>query len=224
MRPTGVATEAYNRIIDTLTTQCLNVDGKFVEAQFIDHNRYGSSEATNPSLCKLKTGTCCANQNSTCNNYNYDVNNLNCAYGLLYYVTGGGTGAGGQYINGETLHENMCPKDYMLNVDMAAWGICSCWENGGRRSKNGLASKCMPILATMNTFQDAPCGTTSDIFRTFSASSFSYAYTNTNFRNSYNYWCTQTLNPSTNQVCPVDGCDQIPVSLPLGNGAVAQQN
>ena len=224
LRPTGVATEAYNRIIDTLTTQCLNVDGKFVEAQFIDHNRYGSSEATNPSLCKLKTGTCCANQNSTCNNYNYDVNNLNCAYGLLYYVTGGGTGAGGQYINGETLHENMCPKDYMLNVDMAAWGICSCWENGGRRSKNGLASKCMPILATMNTFQDAPCGTTSDIFRTFSASSFSYAYTNTNFRNSYNYWCTQTLNPSTNQVCPVDGCDQIPVSLPLGNGAVAQQN
>ena len=135
-----------------------------------------------------------------------------------------GTGAGGQHIDGETLHENMCPKDYMLNVDMAAWGICSCWENGGRRSKNGLAPKCMPILATMYTFQDAPCGTTGDIFHTFSASSFGNAYINTNFRNSYDYWCTQTLNPSTNQVCPVDGCDQIPVSLPLGNGAVAQQN
>ncbi|MDE6481748.1 MAG: hypothetical protein K2L25_02930 [Alphaproteobacteria bacterium] len=40
LRPTGVATEIYNQIIDTLTTQCSNLQGRFVEYQFIRPNVY----------------------------------------------------------------------------------------------------------------------------------------------------------------------------------------
>lgn len=35
LRPTGVATEIYNQIIDSLTIQCSNLQGRFVEYQFI---------------------------------------------------------------------------------------------------------------------------------------------------------------------------------------------
>ena len=40
--------------------------------------------------------------------------------------------------------ENMCPVGYETYVDTSSWGICSCWENGGRRSNNGTVSKCVP--------------------------------------------------------------------------------
>ena len=40
LRPTGVATEIYNQVIDILTTQCLNLQGRFVELQFLKENFY----------------------------------------------------------------------------------------------------------------------------------------------------------------------------------------
>ena len=43
-RPTGVATEIYNQILDTLTIQCTNVDGRFVEYKFIDKNAYKEND------------------------------------------------------------------------------------------------------------------------------------------------------------------------------------
>ena len=82
----------------------MNLQGKFIESQFVDHNRYGADE--NTSICNLT---------------------------LTHEVPGYGINTGYQ--------ENMCPKDYMLTVDTVAWGICSCWENGGRRSINGLFGK-----------------------------------------------------------------------------------
>ena len=36
LRPTGVATEIYNQILSNLSTQCMNLDGRFVEAQTIE--------------------------------------------------------------------------------------------------------------------------------------------------------------------------------------------
>lgn len=40
LRPTGVATEIYYQIIDILSTQCNNVQGRFVELQFLKKQMY----------------------------------------------------------------------------------------------------------------------------------------------------------------------------------------
>ena len=42
--------------------------------------------------------------------------------------------------------ENICPARYQDYVDSVSWGMCSCWHNGGRRSRWGLTEQCMPIL------------------------------------------------------------------------------
>lgn len=153
LRPTGVATEVYNNIIDTLSTQCMNLQGKFIESQFVDHNRYGADE--NTSICNLT---------------------------LTYEVPGYGINTGYQ--------ENMCPKDYMLTVDTVAWGICSCWENGGRRSKNGLFGKCTNVIPVTNENpNDNACGNNS------------LAIAN-NGGTTIDKWCSSIINIDTNQVCP----------------------
>ena len=145
-RPTGVATEVYNQVIDILTTQCTNLQGRFIELQ---HNRilqYNSDE-----LCKIKTGS----------NDVYKVGN----------------------------DENMCPSDYILGVDTQSWGACLCWENGGRRSKNGKAAKCMAILPAKINTNDAVCNTNNG--------------PDGNHLSSETAWCTRTVISSNNQVCPI---------------------
>ena len=42
--------------------------------------------------------------------------------------------------------EDICPAKYQEMVDTASWGMCSCWHNGGRRSRNGITETCLPIL------------------------------------------------------------------------------
>lgn len=179
LRPTGIATEVYNQIIDGLITQCTNVQGKFVEAQFIDHNfyqkyfNYGGND-----LCIINWETI---------PYMIDIGST---YGNLHADIG---------------NENMCPKDYSLNVDTDAWGICSCWENGGRRSKDGLSNKCAPILPVMKrldeqgtptiSVNDANCDTDIDILGS---------------NPTITDWCTSAVNSLTNQVCPFshqDDCE-----------------
>lgn len=193
LRPTGIATEVYNQIIDGLITQCTNVQGKFVEAQFIDHSLYNNQT----DLCKV---TWPANILAF----------LNTDYGVL---------SDGQ--------ENVCPKDYELTIDAPAWGICSCWENGGRRSKNGFISKCAPVMALDdNEPNDAPCGG--------SVAPAGAICSNTSGRTcqpngiAFDEYCTSTVNPATNQVCPIrhqdtehpentNSCQQnIPDNLPMG--------
>lgn len=227
LRPTGIATEVYNQIIDGLITQCTNVQGKFVEAQFIDHNRYGSSDDANGDICKLQTADC--NSSSS--------NDINCAkYGLLYYEIYGTNGLE-NYLH----HENMCPKNYTLNVDTNAWGACLCWENGGRRSKHGLSGKCTPSLFTrpaIDIDQDTNCDNSgaesiTPVFEHIPT----YYYGIHNLLNNttvfLKHWCTQTTNTSENppvqpgisadnQVCPIDGCvddtghSLVPDAVPKG--------
>ena len=167
LRPTGVATEVYNQIIDSLINQCTNVQGKFVEAQFVDHNFYQKSS----------DNICIINWENVPNGYN-----IGTYYGNLNIDQGD--------------NEDMCPKNYSLNVDTDAWGFCSCWENGARRSKNGLSVKCvaaLPVYARDNEEElepanDTPCRRT-DILGT-------YAHIED--------WCTATINTNTNQVCPLN--------------------
>ena len=104
-RPTGVATEVYNKILSILSTQCMNVDGRFVEFQNLDNYQ--------TETCKLTPGV------------------ISGTYG----------GIADTY--GLTAGEDMCPYGYAYDVDIESWGICSCWENGARRSANGSSTKCL---------------------------------------------------------------------------------
>lgn len=174
LRPTGVATEVYNQIIDGLIAQCTNVQGKFVEAQFIDHNRYG-------------------------------INSCHTSFNITEYgIT-------------SSSPENICPKDYTLNVDTNAWGACQCWENGGRRSKNGIFSKCSAVLPVVlssptdpNTANDRACNDPD-----LAGFIIAVGWQTLNL----NHYCTSTVKSNTNQVCPFadqnESCD-VPDGVPDG--------
>lgn len=162
-RSTGVATEVYNQIADTLTTQCSNLQGRFVELQFIKEGLY-------------KEDNLCVSNFSGSLEYgsgNFQGKDLAKAYSIL---------------DGE----NMCPRDYALNVDTASWGACLCWENGGRRSKNGKSPTCMTIVPVSSEANDALCSK-----GTYSPWTGSAMPETTN-------WCTKGVT-TKNMVCPLNG-------------------
>ena len=186
LRPTGVATEVYNQIIDSLMTQCMNVQGKFIEAQFIDHTRYGTEDN---NLCNI----------SWDDDY---ISIIDSSYGLLW--------------DDNVNTESMCPKNYSLDVDTKAWGICSCWEIGGRRSKNGKFTKCLPVLPVLgpgdaNQNQGLPTEHYNDKKCAAIESGSGYVLCAAEIpacqHNTIGDWCTSTINSDTNQVCPFDHQD-----------------
>ena len=162
-RPTGVATEIYNQIVDSLTTQCMNVQGRFLELQFIKNDLYQE-----PNVCMSNF----ENSVEYGGNQGVSPNLID-----LYFIGNDGNG------------EDMCPRDYALNVDTPSWGACLCWENGGRRSKNGKSPKCLAALP-LKGGNDAQCNDkyTSDGTTGTSATE--------------DDWCLATPT-SKNQVCPV---------------------
>lgn len=160
LRPTGVATEVYNQIIDILQTQCANLDGKFMNVrnlQLYANNYYqnnfcearfycgsgGQNTYGNPDKCRNLNGT-----GDYTSNYSYlyiDHNNtsINDQIKNRYSV--------GKYWKLSSAkqffsQENMCPRDYGTNVDVQSWGACLCWENGGRRSNDGTSARCVPTF------------------------------------------------------------------------------
>lgn len=211
LRPTGVATEVYNQIVDFLTIQCTNIDGRFVERQFIKENLYGGK-----------------NENDICLWYpgNSDLRNnyvqLAKDYGIFTEdaVPDNFTG------------ENMCPRDYNLNVYTPFWGACLCWENGARRSKNGKSAICVPELpakiratesgsddTTNNNESGTESGSTE---QTRIMDDLCYEIKNdtnqvqgqmkydlsSGTESKFNYWCTQSIN-TAGQVCPFGYTAQI---------------
>ncbi len=163
LRPTGVATEVYNQIVDTLAIQCTNINGRFVERQFIKENLYGGSNSNQPNIC-------------------------------LWHLQGGGD-TEQQYQDiaddyGISDNENMCPRDYNLNVDSYFWGACLCWENGGRRSRNGKNATCVAELPV--TGDAETCYTKTGTQQ--------YGERSTGTANNAK-WCTQSIN-SDGKVCP----------------------
>lgn len=161
-RPTGVATEIYNQIVDILSTQCKNLQGRFMELQFIKENLY---QEDNLCISNFKNSAAYGDAGLSPNLVN------------LYYITNG---------------ENMCPRDYDLNVDTQSWGACLCWENGGRRSKWGKSTKCVAALPISEAAEDKNC--TEDMTPAWSSSSLSV-----------DNWCTQTTVSENNQICPLGG-------------------
>ena len=121
LRPTGVATEIYNQILSVLSTQCNNLQGRFIEPQFIS----GNYDTDNRCIYIAKSS---------------EYNNIITTYGI-------------QKLDNRTTYENMCTRDYGLSVDIESWGMCSCWENGARRSQNGQSTKCETIYYDNTTKQ-----------------------------------------------------------------------
>lgn len=176
LRPTGVATEVYNQIIDGLITECTNVQGKFIEAQFIDHTRYGASD----DMCKLTDDL--------------------TSYGIT-----------------SVSPENMCPKDYNLNVDTNAWGACLCWENGGRRSKNGIFTKCSAVIPAVLGSPGNPETANDRLCSLLSGQGFIVAVGWQTL--TINNYCTSSINVDTNRVCPFDNQGEhctVPDGVPDG--------
>jgi hypothetical protein len=126
MHKSGVATEIYNQIVNTLEYDCLNKGGRFMNMRFMDTTLYPASNAEAIPYCKSNLG----NEDSNSTVYSPLV--------TLYKI-----GVALNPIRYDGI-ENMCPKDYWNNVDTASWGACNCWENGGRRSENGTSLSCVP--------------------------------------------------------------------------------
>ena len=191
-RPTGVATEVYNQILDTLTTQCANLQGRFIELQFRKITNYKEE-----NLCKTNFGAYVPNPDETgvvkfFANYENNNQNLDSLYSIL-------------------LGENMCPRDYELNVDTQSWGACICWENGGRRSKNGTAPKCMNIMPAQHTGNDTEQGTEEEskpiLGETCDSSTMgifgAWIVIIESYFGMYYSYCTKEPSPS-NQICPLN--------------------
>ncbi len=188
LRPKGVATEIYYQIIDTLATQCRNLDGRFIEMQFLQQTDTYNSDA----YCKW-------NNHDTEDTIYQDLEN---AYGI-------------------TAGENMCPRDYGLGIDTKSWGICSCWENGGRRSKHGRSATCvaeLPAEKHLSGYNDSctwdgnsptctgPNGTQCEDPDVFLYNGLDEARIDSQLTTSR--WCTRTAIDSKGRVCP-DGYSDI---------------
>jgi hypothetical protein len=113
-RETGVATEVYNIIIGKLTTDCLNYSGSFIEWRYISPINYCTrrSIASN-SICGGLTPC-----QSIIGTSNSSYSEIATDYGVTDQV------------------QNMCPNGYDRSIDTQSWGICSCWQNGGRQPDN----------------------------------------------------------------------------------------
>ena len=92
--------------------------------------------------------------------------------------------------------ENMCPRDYSINVDTASWGACLCWENGARRSKNGTSPKCVAALPVASENDDNADCTGKKVYYTTQKDVYP------------KYWCNQTEFSSEQQVCPISSGGQ----------------
>ena len=208
LRPVGIATEIYNQIIDSLTIQCTNINGRFVERQFVKENLYGGKNSNNLCLWYPKSG-------AGADNYSEDIYQKQVTLGRLYGILLPSDDSSEPYkipdndLTGKTfIGEDMCPRDYGLSVDTAFWGACLCWENGGRRSKNGKNATCISVLpvtptdAEQTTVSDDACYTVvhNEESDRYEANWDKYDLSSgTSVK--YSGWCTQYTN-SDGQVCP----------------------
>ena len=181
IRPTGVATEVYYKILDNLKANCDGLGGYFVEWKHARNKGYQEN-----NLCYINSDDISSvfyinSQNSSQRSLNY----------WYHFIP----------------QENMCPANYTSSVDTQSWGICSCWENGGRRSKNGTVATCRPILPTINTTyseQDPICSADLLCKTSYEADETvpeicSGSRSTDNVQN----WCQQTVMSSLGQICPM---------------------
>lgn len=212
IRTNGVATEVYNKIIDILSTQCNQLHGYFVTA--INGAEYGYDVYQhiypNRLQCTVRT-----------QGYTYDgshqlpasllektyfdtdtsplsPNTLHYWYKFINY----------DVTNSETppitirISENICPAGYEQRIDTLSWGICSCWENGNYRSKNGTSPICLPVIPVPESAGIADGDTCTDIVLNYTPDDFDDEHS-TNYIKT-NKWCMMPTDfkSSKGQLCP----------------------
>lgn len=121
LRPWGVATNVYNQIIDNLSYQCEQLNGKFVPAQLARRWEYGYKQ---DDFCRVDI------RKLTLTEPNKTIGGLTWFDKFYHFLS----------------DEYLCPQGYSTDIDTNSWGMCSCWENNFYRSKNGLNKTCKPIL------------------------------------------------------------------------------
>ncbi len=174
LRPHGVASEVYTKIIDNLSIQCSQLHGAFVEARIAESLGYSSS-----NFCKIANYSVFYDEPISCSGSSDYPNSRNFNY----------------WYNFKT-NEDMCPANYSYTVDVQSWGACSCWENGYYRSKNGTIETCQPLLPVKSTVfissqADPIC--TEDMIRIKDYEP-DVQYSDN--------WCVQVVYSSTGQLCP----------------------
>ncbi len=189
LRPTGVATEVYNQIIAILSKQCETMNGRFIpKTDFQYYAYYNRNNTYNKSInvCKIYTDN---------NDYNTSnsifLNNKIEAVLNKFNLTNG---------------EDICPANYQTLLDTFSWGICSCFENGGRRSNNGRSSRCLettPAKYKTESTKGGPSNKSCDpetmeIMETDIDGTEKQDSTTENPEN----WCTLPITASTYQLCP----------------------
>ena len=173
IRETGVATEIYYQILDSLANHCAGLGGFFVEYKYAKQYGYDEND-----FCKIASDD--TESLFYINPYNNSANSLVYWYHFIP-------------------HEDMCPLNYSIEVDTQSWGMCSCWENGGYRSKNGTISTCRPLLPALSGENDPLCS--SDVLcsdDTINSEMCSQPYS----PSSVSYWCQQSVKSSLGQICP----------------------
>ena len=108
--------------------------------------------------------------------------------------------------------EYMCPANYSYNIDTQSWGLCSCWENGGRRSKNGQIASCKPILPA-NSGQDGDICTNDILCKkeyNLEEEEPPLLCKDSRSLKSIDIWCQQEQMSSLGQVCPTSYTKQDP--------------
>ena len=171
-RTKGIATEIYYKIIDNLSTQCSGLGGYFVEYKYAQHYGYNPN-----NFCHINS--------SEPTSVFYINETYNSKKTLVYWY---------HFLQ----NENMCPLNYDVDVDTQSWGMCSCWENGGYRSKNGTLPTCRPLLPALSGDSDPICS--ADILcDTDTESDLCTQPRSTNY---VQYWCQQSVMSSMGQICP----------------------
>lgn len=172
LRSRGIASEIYSQIIANLSSQCEQIHGFFVEAHYAIY--YGYNETNH---CKI-TGY--GRQGDS-----FSVAGVNDNYSLSAWYN---------FIE----EEDMCPAGYATKIDTQSWGMCSCWENGNYRSKNGTSETCLPVLRMKdNTHADGTV-CTDDIIGERGTNDNPLGSAVPSKTN----WCQQNVRSAKGQICP----------------------
>lgn len=180
IRSSGIATEVYYKIIDGLSNHCNALGGYFVEYKYAAQYGYQPND-----LCKIAS--------EDPDSIFYIDETANSARTLVYWYHFG-------------RNENMCPANYDVSVDTQSWGICSCWENGGYRSKNGSTATCRPVIPAISSNSDTNsedlCSENNLCKETYAENeSVDKTCAQPRANRSF-YWCQQTVVSSDGQLCP----------------------
>ena len=177
IRTTGVATEVYYKILANLSDHCAGLGGYFIQYQ--DAANYGY----NPSaFCHIDS----SNKESV-----FYIHTSNTPRSLVYWY---------HFVE----NENICPANYEINFDTQSWGLCSCWQNGGQRSKNGTSATCRPLLPSISGSETEDVACSGEILCKTSYSDGEEVPTMCQqpYSNGSAYWCQQSIKSYDGKLCP----------------------